>query len=663
LVIGVGKYEKLDPEDFLKFSESDAEAVYRILISQRGGGFPSENVHELIGPQATLGNIRHELEQWLPSVAKEPDRVIVYFAGHGFVQGGRGYIAPWDVDPSSPATTAYPMNTLGNVLAQNVKARWKVLLTDACHSGKITSETTNEAIDEQFKGLPGGFLNLTATREREKSYEDPNLSTGFGVFSYFIVQGLQGNADNGPCDGVITADELIEYVRTEVRGYTRARGAYQTPTEHNDFDNNMILGVNPTCANAAPQPSLVLGSVVIEANMDDVQIYLDDKLVGTVAKNKPLPVPGLATGIHTVKAVKNGYEPDTRQVMVVPGESRSVTLRIQYRRQYKKTAIDDVERGEKLIFKTTSTFNLITAYKPARQTESDLKQARDLFTHALNEDGNYAKAAYDLALVCQLLSDEPAMLSAFRRALQIEPSYVEARVQYAGSLIEQGDPDEAISQLAEALRIDSKNDTAQSHLSRAYLDKGVWDRAIESGDQAIALNPHNDQAFLWKADALRRLAAARDLSSRPALYAEAVENYENYLGLTNFSSSTSGKLAYYLLGLGLGSRGHADRQVVYDYQRNVAFMGLCECEDKLGTFQRAIDYCQRAIKYDPNEPYARFLLGNVYRDHFNVTKSKDDLILARNNYAKMVEINPDLEWSRNAKNYLEQIDRLLPRLK
>jgi tetratricopeptide (TPR) repeat protein len=663
LVIGVGKYERLDPEDFLKFSESDADAVYRVLISLQGGAFPPENVHKLIGPQATLFNIRRELEDWLPLVAKEPDRVVVYFAGHGFVQSGRGYIAPYDVDPSNPATTAYPMSRLGTVLTGSVKARWKVLLTDACHSGKITAETSNEAVDAQFKELPSGFLNLTATREREKSYEDPNLSTGFGVFSYFLVQGLQGNADNSPCDGVITADELVEYVRSEVRSYTRARGVYQTPSEHNDFDNNMILGANPTCAGAAPVLPASLGSLVIEANLDGVEIYVDDKLVGTLSKDKPLPLPGLATGVHIVKGVKNGYEPDTKEVMVVPGQSRSVTLRIQYRRDYKKSAIDRVDRGESLLFKSTSTFNLFTAYKPTKQTESDLKQARDLFTEALKEDPNYAKAAFDLAMVCQMLSDDSAMLEAFRRALQIEPTYVEARVQYAGSLIEQGDSDEAIRQLTEALRIEPRNDTAFSHLSRAYLDKGIWNRAIEAADQAIAVNVRNDQAYLWKADALRRLAANLDASGRIPVYNNSVESYQNYLGLTNFSSSTSGRLAYYLIGFGLGSRRHADRQIVYAYQRSLAFMGLCECEDKLGSFQRAKDYCQRAIKYDPNEPFARFLLGNVYRDLFNRTKSRDDLLSARDNYTKMVQINPDLELSRNAQNYVDQINRLLPRVK
>jgi tetratricopeptide (TPR) repeat protein len=663
LVIGIGKYEKLDSADFLKFSESDADAVYRVLISLQGGAFPPENVHKLIGPQATLTNIRHELEDWLPLVAKEPDRVIVYFAGHGFVQSGHGYIAPYDVDPSSPATTAFEMNRLGTVLADSVKARWKVLLTDACHSGKITAETSNEAVDAQFRELPSGFLNLTSTREREKSYEDPNLSTGFGVFSYFLVQGLQGNADNSPCDGVITADELIEYVRSEVRSYTRARGVYQTPTEHNDFDNNMILGTNPTCAGAAPLPPASLGSLVIEANLDGVEIYVDEKLVGTLTKDKPLPLPGLATGVHIVKGVKSGYEPDTKEVMVVPGQSRSVTLRIQYRREYKKSAIDRVDRGESLLFKSTSTFNLLTAYKPTKQTESDLRKARDQFAEALNEDSTYAKAAFDLALVCQLLSDDRTTLEAFRRALQIDPTYVEARVQYAGSLIEQGDPDEAIRQLTEALRIEPKNDTAFSHLARAYLDKAIWNRAIEAAGQAIALNVRNDQAYLWKADALRRSAATLDASGRTLTYNSSVESYQSYLDLSNFSSSASGRLAYYLIGFGLGSRRHADRQMIYAYQRSLAFMGLCECEDKLGNFQRAKDYCQRAIKYDPNEPFARFLLGNVYRDLFNRTKSREDLISARDNYAKMVQINPDLELSRNAQNYMNQIDRLLPRVK
>jgi len=665
LVIGVGKYQKLDPSDYLKFSESDAEAVYRVLISAQGGAFESNNVKKLIGPEATLQNVQAALEQWLPSVAKESDRVVVYFAGHGFVVKGRGYLAPWDVDSSKPGETAYPMDTLGKVLAGRVRAKWKVLLVDACHSGKITPGSDNEAVVEQVSQLPTGFLTLTATRERESSYEDPSLSTGFGVFSYFLVQGLQGAADNSPCDGIITADELISYVGNEVKSYTKARGYDESPSARGDFDNNMVLGANPACVNPSAPPTLVSqGSIVIEVNMDGVNVYLDDKLIGAAAKDKPLTLPGLAPGAHTVQGTRQGYEPDTKQVMVIPGQSQSVKLRIQYRRTSKPAAIELVEKGEKLLFKTNSSLNPLAVYTPTRQTQEDLKKARALFEQALAIDAKYPKAAYDLALACQLLSDSKAMLEAFRTAVGIDTSYVEARVQYAGALIEEGDPDEAIRQLTEALRIEPNNDVAYSHLSRAYLDKEVWDRAIESADKAIALSPTNHQAYLWRADALRRQGAKeKDSAQRGVIYGRAVEDYHTFLRLTNFTSPTYEKLAYYFVGFGVGKRAHADRKITYSYQRNLAYMGLCECETKLEHLLRAGDYCRSAIKYDPQEPLAYFLLGNVYRDLFNTDNRRDYLILARANYAKMIQINPDLELSPNARKYIESIDQLLPQVK
>src|SRR5690242_2806209 len=45
VVIGVGFYEHLDAARQLKYSESDADAVYRVLINHEGGSFPAENVH------------------------------------------------------------------------------------------------------------------------------------------------------------------------------------------------------------------------------------------------------------------------------------------------------------------------------------------------------------------------------------------------------------------------------------------------------------------------------------------------------------------------------------------------------------------------------------------------------------------------------------------
>src|SRR4029077_3064696 len=62
VVIGIANYSSVAVA-VLQFPESDAEAVYRALISQHGGAFAAENVHKLLGKNATLANIRHEIEE------------------------------------------------------------------------------------------------------------------------------------------------------------------------------------------------------------------------------------------------------------------------------------------------------------------------------------------------------------------------------------------------------------------------------------------------------------------------------------------------------------------------------------------------------------------------------------------------------------------------
>jgi tetratricopeptide (TPR) repeat protein len=665
LVVGVSNYRNLDASQQLLFAESDAEATYRTLISQEGGAFPAENVHVLLGRQATLANIRHELEDWLPMVAQPTDRVIVYFAGHGFVKDGKGYLAPYDVDPNRLATTAYPMTTLGTVLGQRVKARWKVLLTDACHSGKINAETTSEALDAQFGSLPTSFLTLTATTEREASHEDPKLATGFGFFTYFLTQAWHGNADNDPCDGRITADELIEYVRSNVRRYAKDRNLSQTPTARGDYDPAMLLGVAHGCQNttAASRPSM-LGTAVVEVNLDDVDLYVDGALVGSVRKDKPLTLPSLPAGAHEFKGVHPGYEPDTQQIMILPGQAITVTLRIRYVKQVKKSALDLGAEGERLLFTRRSSINPLNVLPVARtQSDGDLRKARDLFTRALADDPGYAQAAFHLGQVEQLLGDQDASLAAYRKAIAIDPSDVDARAQLAAVSLESGDADQAIRELNEALRLDRSRDELYEKLARAFWDKGAWPQAIEAADKALALNPSNAQAHLWRADAQRQIAAAlKPGDERTRLYSDAREHYRAFLGLTNFSSSVPELIAFHFIGFGVGSRRHADRQESYNSLRASGYRGLCITEQRVGLLLRARGYCQQALKYDGNDPITYFLLGNIDRDLYNVYESCEYLLAARANYGTMVRLNPDLQESRNAKNYLEQITGILPKL-
>jgi tetratricopeptide (TPR) repeat protein len=656
VVIGIAGYSAPNVVP-LRFPESDAEAVGRALISSEGGSFPAENVHLLLGRNATLANLRRELEEWLPAVAQPEDRVVVYFAGHGVVSGGRGYLAPWDVDPARIEESAYPMQVLGNILGARVKARWKALFADACHSGKINAETTDESVAAQLDSAAGQYLSFVATLGRQKSYEDPALSTGFGVFSYFLVQGLQGNADANPCDGLITADELIEYVRANVREYAARKGVQQTPHAGSDYDPAMPMGVSRGCGAGELAPSLS-GSLVIESETDGVQIFLDENLVGKAGPGKPLTLPGLAMGPHVIRAAKEGYKPEIKQVTVIPGQSISVTIHMRFPRAVKRAALALGEQGERLLRTRRSTVNpLILIPGTQSQSEGDLRRARDLFTRALQEDPGYSLAAYHLGVTNQLLRDDDGSKAAFRRSLELDPAYLPARLQYADILIATGDAGEALRQLAEALRLEPKDHEIHSRLAGAYWARSAWRECVAAADRALALDPNDFGAHFRRADCLRQTAAEEHSTPRKlALFSEARESYRTFLQLTNYSTPALGWLAYHFVGHGLGSRRHADRKDLYKAWRNSGYLGLCLCEHMLGNLLRARAYCRRAIGYIPDDAIAHFLLGNVNRDLFIRTQSCEYLAAARAAYRQVLALNPNLAEARNARFYLDQFD-------
>ena len=283
VIVGISAYPHLPADKQLRFPERDAQSIHTALISSEGGNFKAENVKMLTGAKATLAGMRQEIDNWLPSVAQGDDRVVIYFAGHGFIKDGKGYLAPYDFDLANPQGTGYPMDELGSIIGGKIHAKWKVLLTDACHSGAISPEDT-ENINHGLGNLTQSLFSLTASRDREVSYEAPELEGGHGVFTYYVVKGLEGEADTSH-DGIVTADELAEYVHTQVREATK--GAQNPTSDRGSYDKNMWLSFIPANANPATAPPPQAGSMAITVNMDDTEVFVDGKSVGIVPKGKP----------------------------------------------------------------------------------------------------------------------------------------------------------------------------------------------------------------------------------------------------------------------------------------------------------------------------------------------------------------------------------------
>ncbi len=98
-----------------------------------------------------------------------------------------------------------------------------VLITDACRSNELPGKsdgarwTFNKVMEKQ-----SGELQMTSCAGNEQSLEDKIWGGGRGVFSYYLINGLQGLADNDPEDGEVSFYELQKYVKDNLRRETKS---------------------------------------------------------------------------------------------------------------------------------------------------------------------------------------------------------------------------------------------------------------------------------------------------------------------------------------------------------------------------------------------------------------------------------------------------------
>jgi tetratricopeptide (TPR) repeat protein len=632
LIVGISAYKNLPANQQLQYAERDAQAIFTVLISPEGGNFKAENVHVLTNEKATLANLRREINAWLPGIAKPDDRVIIYFAGHGFISNGKGYLAPYDLDGKHIPETGLPMDELGTAIGSRIQAKWKVLLTDACHSGAISPEDT-ESLNGRLMSLNKSLFSLTASRARERSFEHPDLRGGHGVFTHYVVLGLEGEADIDG-NGVVTADELAEYVHTQVREYT---GGQQNPTSDKaNYDPQMQLAFNPTRAKPTA-PASKYGTLVFETNMDETELFVDGQSKGLLTKGKPFEVPGLTPGEHTIKGVHSGYEPDgPRQQLVSPGQSDAVSIRILIPRRRNRAAADLLDQGIKEYHQGNAA-----AYRKAAAT----------FERSLEVDPNYSQAAFYQGLAYSALFEFDTAKRSYERAIEIDPGYLEAHANLAGMLLDTGDADSSIRHLNLVLQRQPNHAVALTLLAQAYRFKELYPQSIDAARKAIAGNPKTAEPHLWLADSLR-------LSGKVA---DAPAEYQQYLKLSDFDSKVGGQLNYYVLGslFGMGRKKRvAERDIWSDYH-NMAYYGLCECERRGGKLDDAIRDCERALSFDSKDFFAHYSLGLAFMLKANKTQSLAELSPALLHFQNVIQLAPDITEAGYSKTNIAEIQKVL----
>lgn len=215
VIVGISSYDEGISK--LDYAHRDAEEFDKFLRSKAGGSVPEGNIRLLLNNEATYTAIYNAL-YWLQDTCEKNDLVYFYFSGHGDVENDifkDGYF----LAANSPrfnykhnAVRIEDLNKIAHSLSVENGAK-VILITDACHSGKLAGTETrgNFLAAEQLRTVRGNEIRITSCGPDQLSNEDERWGGGRGVFSYYLVKGLEGLADSSH-DQAVTLDEIKNYL-------------------------------------------------------------------------------------------------------------------------------------------------------------------------------------------------------------------------------------------------------------------------------------------------------------------------------------------------------------------------------------------------------------------------------------------------------------------
>ena len=218
LVVGINKYENVRP---LNYAIEDASAIKNMLINDFG--FPRSNVNVLLNNEASQSNIKKQLNALVRS-AKDNDRVVFYFAGHGMTETlglegtDMGFLLPVEGDADNLYLTAIPMDELKRISNMS-KAKHMMFLVDACYGGLAAQNTRslqNSDVPNFIEKISNDFSRqiITAGGKSEEVLEKDDWE--HSAFTKNILSGLKQKRADLNLDGIITGSEIGMYLKENV---------------------------------------------------------------------------------------------------------------------------------------------------------------------------------------------------------------------------------------------------------------------------------------------------------------------------------------------------------------------------------------------------------------------------------------------------------------
>lgn len=223
MIMGISEYKYVRP---LSFADKDAEMFANFLKSPAGGSLTDDNIYMLLNEDATAANFYSKGFQWLKvKKLQEGDRLFIYLSGHGdAISEDEFFYLAYDCNPAGDKNnylaggTIQMLNVKIKIQRETAKGVEVFLVMDACRTGELPGGTEGQSFfNEAISQKKVGEIIMLASQAGQESLEDRTIGNGHGLFTYFLVDGLNGLADKeGNADNKVSVEEIQKYVQKNV---------------------------------------------------------------------------------------------------------------------------------------------------------------------------------------------------------------------------------------------------------------------------------------------------------------------------------------------------------------------------------------------------------------------------------------------------------------
>ncbi len=224
MIVGISKYQFIRS---LEYADKDAELFRDFLKSPSGGKLGDDNIFILLNEMALATNFWSKGTKWLKAKKlQKGDRLYIYLSGHGDAIDEDEFF--FLTNECNPAGDKNNYVAGGNIQLYNLKSRISEMtsagvevyfIMDACRSNELPGGKDGRvALNNAITLKRSGEVIMLSTGAGQESFEDANIGTGHGLFTYFLVNGLTGLADSTK-DKKVSLYELKSYIDQNVPSF------------------------------------------------------------------------------------------------------------------------------------------------------------------------------------------------------------------------------------------------------------------------------------------------------------------------------------------------------------------------------------------------------------------------------------------------------------